>query len=309
MNICFYNPFNIGDSYFISFFLHQICKINKDIDFFYWTTIGSIFFENIPNLKRLVELEPSYNGNITSGEPPENFIDITVRNFLFSNGMRDVVPAKVLNFLDKDILFINTWCISEYLKHSEFCFDSAKQSYNNLIEQVNGNFGLNLKYDIPENQDIYLFYKSMKYNKIKLDNLEELNNSIFIFNYKPRTLSVDFNVLNELIINESKNNKIILSCYDSLFENNLNISFMDKTYGINTTPSCENLLKTWDIASECEKIIILPTGGSWTFFHKIEILKNKKLYMLHGERFASVLNQIISSFLGENEIRNYISSI
>ena len=58
--------------------------------------------------------------------------------------------------------------------------------------------------------------------------------------------------------------------------------YVDKDYHIYPTPSCENLLNIWDIASQCCKIFILPTGSSWTFLHKINIMlsffKSRKLF-------------------------------
>ena len=62
----------------------------------------------------------------------------------------------------------------------------------------------------------------------------------------PRSVSFNMDSLNNFISNLSKNNKIILTSYNHIFDNNTNIKFIDKDYKIFPTPRCDNLLFIWE---------------------------------------------------------------
>jgi hypothetical protein len=128
----------------------------------------------------------------------------------------------------------------------------------------------------------------------------------FIFNYVPRSLQFDMSTLNNYITELAKNSKIILSCFDSVHDNNSNITFIDRDYGLRQDPSCKNLIDLWEIAIQCKTVVILPTGSSWTFLHKLNNIRDKQLYMFKSPHYSHILNDSIN-ILGKNQ--NLISNI
>jgi hypothetical protein len=288
MQICFYNINHIGDVYFSSLFINEICKCNKDINFLYYFIQGDFFFEGIPNIKRIDKLEILYKGELSNGSPPEDLLDKSILNILLHNNMQQT-GGKIIKINNNDVLFINTWCVSLFLNHNDYDINSAIESYNNLILTVNNNFGTSLKLNktyIPLTD--YLCISQTK----EYDRLEK---TIFVFNYHPRSLNFDMNKLNNFISEQSKTTKIILSCYDIVFENNPNINFVDKDFHIYPIPSCKNLIDIWEIACKCKEVILLPTGSSWTFLHKLDNLKPQQLVMFNSSEYCNKLNKIINT--------------
>lgn len=302
MNICFYNMNHIGDNYFMSLFLNIICQQNKSVNFLYYTINSDIFFENIPNLHRLGKIEDNYSNKLTNGAPPENLLDNSVLSFLLNNKMQ-LVDIKLLNFMECNIIFINTWCIP--LNHGEWDIPSAIKGYNNVITKLNNNYGFMINFNIDNYSELLNNNYSIKNNYgLVSKNFENLEETIIIFNFHPRSLPFNIGDVNNLIKNLSINNNIILTSYNNLFENHKNIKFIDKDYNINPVPSCKNLLEIWDIAIKCKKIIILPTGGSWTFLHKLKYIKNDQLYMFNGgtgSHYCTILNSLVNCLLGEKK--------
>lgn len=302
MKICFYNLNHIGDVYFLSLFLNIICKQNENNNFFYYTINGDAFLENINNLTRIYNnIEKDYSDKLINGNAPETLLNNIILNILLSNKM-ETDGAKILNVLNEEILFVNTWCNSAYLNYTDFDLTSGIDSHKGLILKLNHEFNLSLKFDININhikesiQNIS-FYEN--HNIIK-DDETDLKETIFIFNFKPRSLTYDMNMLNRFISNLSINNKIILSSYDSLFDNFNNIKFIDKNYGIFPIPSCKNLVYIWEIAVKCKKIFLLPTGSSLTFLHKLKDIKKDQIYMLNDLQYCNRLNDNINLLVGEN---------
>ena len=303
MEVCFYNMNHIGDIYFSALFINLICKLNKNMNFLYYFFNGDIFFKTIPNIQRITPLENNYLGKLINGEPPENLINNDILQLLQNHKM-ETAGSKIIEFNGKHILFINTWCNSSYLKHNDYDIKSAIVSYENLIQILKSHHNLILNYEIKKPTDlidnIILFKNNNDFHEKNTSN-EELKDSIFIFNFKPRSLSFDVGHFNTFITHLSKNSKVILTCYDPMFDNNNNIKFTDKDYHIYPTPSCENLLNIWDIASQCCKIIILPTGSSWTFLHKINIIKQNQIFMFKDKKYCDLLNEQICFLFGENK--------
>ncbi len=299
MDICFYNMNHIGDVYFMSLFVNIICQQNKDIKFLYYTINGDIFFENIANLSRIHPNDNFYSNQLINGEPPENLLNNNIITLLSENKM-ERVGMRVLNYNNNNILFVNTWCISNILNHDEFNINSAIICYKHLISIINDNFKYSLNFLINNPDEL------IKNNYNLVDNVNKNNeqfeyNTTFIFNYCPRSLSFNMEILNNYIRNLSINNKIILSSYNHLFECNENVKFIDKDYGITPIPSCKNLLDIWDIAIKCKKIIILPTGASWTFLHKLKEIKNDQIYIFNDTNYHNILNDFINTLTGENK--------
>ena len=299
MNICFYNMNHIGDIYFSSLFIQLICKLNKHYNFFYYFINGDIFFKNILNIQRISSIEDSYLGNLINGSPPENYLNNQVLTLLLNNKMESV-GAKNLLFNGKDYLFINTWCNSEYLKHRDYDILNAIESYYKLIQLLQSNHNLNLCFKINKPLDL-IEHINEENIMCEKNNYNVDDYTIFIFNFKPRSLEFDLGRLNNIILNLSKSKKIILSSYDILFDNNNNIKFIDRDYNIYPTPNCINLLNIWEIAIKCDKIILLPTGSSWTFLHKLNVIKQNQIFMLNNTYYANLLNENINFLLGENK--------
>ena len=287
MQICFYNINHIGDVYFASLFLNKICECNKDIKFLYYFIQGDCFFEGIPNIKRINTLEDVYATKLYNGCPPEDLLDKSILNILLTNNMQKT-GGRVIRIDNKDILFINTWCHSSHLNHNDYEINSALKSYNNLISTVNNNFGLSLNFNKIHTPSIdYLCMSPTK----EFDISDE---TIFIFNFRPRSEAFYMNKLNQFISTLSKTSNIILSCYDNVFENNPNIKFIDKDFMIYPIPNCKNLIDIWEIASKCKNVILLPTGSSWTFLHKLDILKPHQLVMFNSQEYCNKLNDLIN---------------
>jgi hypothetical protein len=298
MEICFYNVNHIGDVYFSSFFINLICKQNSDINFLYYFINGDIFFKNVSNINRIDSIENNYNNTLVNGNPPEDLLNKNILSLLLNNKM-EKTGTRILNINGKNILFVNTWCKSEYFQDDDFEIYGAFKSYKNLINHINSNYNFIIKFNIEENgkqilDNIYKYDTVL--NTIELD----YKKTIFIFNYKPRSIIFDLNLFNKLIHYLSINNNIILSCYDSNFNNNKNIKFIDRDFNIYPQPTCENLLNLWEIAIKCEKVIITPSGSSWTFFHKLHMIKENQIFIINNINYQKNLNNIINYFTGES---------
>lgn len=197
--------------------------------------------------------------------------------------------SKIIKINDRDVLFINTWCLSLHLNHSDYEINSAIKSYNNLISTINNNFGLSLNFNKIYTPSIDYLCMSQNNDNNIID-----QETVFIFNYCPRSAVFDMNKLNNFISTLSKTSNIILSCYDNVFENNPNIKFIDKDFKIYPVPNCKNLIDIWEIASKCKKVILLPTGSSWTFLHKLDSLKPHQLVMFNSPEYCNKLNDLIN---------------
>jgi len=292
---------HIGDVYFMALFLNIICQQNKDVMFLYYTINADIFLENIPNLSRIYPNDISYSNQLVNGDPPENLLNKNVLTLLLQNKMESV-GMKILNFNNKNILFVNTWCKSSILNHDEFNISSAINSYKHLISTINLNFNCSLKFSLDNpNQLIQNNYNFLdNFNKNDPEGKID-DDTIFIFNFTPRSLPYNIQLLNNFIRNLSISNKIILTTYNDLFQDNKNVKFIDRDYGIIPIPSCRNLLDIWEIAIKCKKIIILPTGGSWTFLHKLKEIKPDQIYMFNDTNYHKILNNFINTLTGENK--------
>ena len=297
MKICFYNMNHIGDIYFSSLFINIICKLNQNIKFLYYFINGNIFLKKILNIKRICPLENTYLNNLVNGTPPEDLLNNSILQLLINHNMQSV-GAKIIEYNNTPILFVNTWCMSIYLKHDDYDIKSAIFSYEKLIYQLNNEYKLNLQFKIQN--PIELIEDIIEDKQNNKDDFEFIE-TIFIFNYKPRSLNFDLNQLNKFIFNMSINSKIILSCYNSIFDNNINIKFIDRDYNIYPIPSCDNLLNIWEIASKCKNIILLPTGSTWTFLHKLTILNENQLFMFNDNVYCNKINNNINLLLGENK--------
>lgn len=307
--ICFYNMNHIGDIYFSSLFINLICKMNNDITFYYYSIIGDYFFEKIQNIERINKIENNYSNTLMNGNPPEELLDNSILKILLSNRM-EREGAKYIQINSEKILFVNTWCKSCFLNHEDFDINSAIFSYINLIKILNSNFNLTLSFKINKPNDLI---KYMDNYHLDNGNIDIDGSSIFIFNYCPRSVNFNMYEYNKFILNLSKTNKIILSCYSNVFQDNVNIKFIDKDYNINFLPNCKNLIQLWEIAIKCNKIIIIESGSSWTFLHKINEIKPNQIFMYNNnnnycQRLNETINVLFNPLIHQTPILSVSSS-
>lgn len=298
MKICFFNTNHIGDIYFSSFFIRRICELNPEVDFYYYCIQGDIFFRGLSNIKRIVMVEPNYYSELVNGEPPEQLLNDSMLSFILNN-IGSWTKYKVEIYNGEEILFINTWCAVN--EHMDFELISANNCWANIIERTNREFGFILTYECSN-------YKDLIYN-IPIDDFATIDydNTVFIFNYKPRSLEFNSNALNEYIFTTSKTKKVIVACYDSNLDGYPNIFFIDRDFGVYPTPCCSNLIYLWKIAKKCHKVVLLPSGSSWTFFHELRDLTVGQLYIFDSLSYCNSLNNMIS--LIDTNIQNMIQNI
>jgi len=298
MKICFYNLFNIGDIYFSSFYIHFICSQNLDQQFYYYISLGDIFFQNIPNITRL----DIYNDNL-------NLLILDRYNFLD----KKYCDNKIIHYHNKDILFVNVWCKYKHLDHKEFTFKDTIYNFNNYIQYINNTYNCNLNFDISNYNDTHFYNKYINnYTNYLLNNNMYINNTnydntVFIFNYQPFSVEFDNNIFYSFINTISYSYNCILTEYISFFDDNSRFKFVERDYNIDLDDTCENLFKIWEIACKCSKVILIPSGSSFTFLHKLSQIKENQLYMFNNKNFRTILNNNIFLFTGrENLIKDVI---
>jgi len=302
-NICFYNMNHIGDIYFSSIFVNLICKSNKNMNFLYYCICGDNFYEKIPNIQRINRIDSDYSNNLKNGNPPEELVNNEILNILIQNNMQKQY-SKIIEYNNKNILFVNTWCASDCLHHTDYDLETAISCYEILIQKINSDYILKLKFENNLNEIMNDMFDVRINIYDKLDNNSLVNNleeTIFIFNYLPRSEHFDINFFHNFILILSKNCKLILACYDSIFDNNENIKFIDKDFNIYPDPKCLNLIYIWEIASKCNKVILLNTGSSWTFLHKLKTLKTNQLFLFYSNSYLNRLNKLINILCNENK--------
>ena len=189
--------FHIGDIYFSSMFLNVICKSNSNSNFFYCFINGHSFFEKIQNIKSIQMVEENYSSTLINGSPPENLVNTDYLKLLQHNKML-FLSDKMITVNGKNILFINTWCSSDNLKHIDYDIRTAVNSWQNLIKKINSKYNLSLNFKI--NSPIELIENIQFCSHIDCDtnkyNEADLTETMFIFNFVPRSVSFDLNNLN-----------------------------------------------------------------------------------------------------------------
>jgi hypothetical protein len=162
---------------------------------------------------------------------------------------------------------------------------------------------MNINFKISEKHQLTKYALSKDYHCEFLNISEDcLNETTLIFNYKPRSIYFDMNLLNNFILNLSKDNKIILTSYDKIFESNKNITFIDRDYKIYPNPKCDNLLYIWEIAIKCKKIVIVPSGSAFLFFHRLDKIKENQINMFNDVTYYNLLNKNLKFFTNKNLI-------
>jgi hypothetical protein len=307
MKLCFYNTWHMGDTYFASFFVNLICRQNPDKQFLYYSINGDVFFQNTPNIRRIEPLEREYREGYQNGQAPENGLNCDILTLLKEHNM-DGDGGKIISYNNREIFFLNVWCQSQFLKHEDFNLDHAIFAYQQMIPFINNKYGFGLQFHLNSTRELLENVRQSTFDisHIQTDNLS-LNDAIFVFNYVPRSLSGNngyyaVDQLHQTIRNLSKTYTIIVASHHPYLDNLPNIYFADKDFHIYPRPSCENLLDLWEIAIQCKQIVILVTGGSWTFLHKIDEIKPGQILAVDNiHPFKDKLNNTLNRFYGENK--------
>ena len=297
MKICFYNMNHIGDIYIFAALFNILCEINESIEFSYFAIQGDTFFNTrLQNLKKIGKIYTKYNNTLINGKPPEELLNNDILTILINNNMASS-QLKCLKIDGEDILCINTWANAPIIKHIDFDLYDAIRGWNSIINEINLRYNINLKFEIQNKNHLF---NNVSMSLQQYDNTPIDTDTIFIFNYIPRSVQYNMNSLYKMIIELSKTNKIMLSCYDEYLSNYTNIDFFDRKYNITPEPSCFNLIKLWNIIINCKQIYITPTGSSWTFIHTLNEIKTNQVYMINSYMYADILNKNINWLLDKN---------
>ena len=243
-----------------SCFINTLVEQNSNINFYYYFIQGDCFLNKKQNLKRINNCESVYSKDLQSGEPPEDLTNSDFLNF-------DLISA------------IDGW--------KRLIIETSK-----IIKQP-------LNFHITPHIDLTNMMRDYPDYELSEEEKNKMKDYVFIFNYKPRSVHFDMNRLENYIDFQVKNNKVILANYSKKYDNNENVLFFEKCFNIKPTPDCLNLKKIWDIICYCKKIIILPCGATWTFFHKLPDLKKNQIYMFEGDSYITKLNNNIR-FIDKN---------
>ena len=299
VNIVFYNLNHIGDCYISSFFINFIVEQNPNINFNYYFIQGDSFIKNRPNISRInkEEFNNRYSKELHSGEAPENLINNNFLKFLLQHKYQ-LSQIRAESYNNTNYLFLNTWCAAPIVGHADFDLGGAFEGWKKLMLDVKKQLNVELIFDLKPNIDFVNIFTDYNDYKLNDEEMKKMKDIIFIFNYKPRSCHININNRNRLIESLINNNKVMLANYEKQFENN-NVLFFDRKFNIEPAPDCLNLKYMWDIICHCKKIVILPTGSSWTFLHKLKDLKNDQIYMHQGDSYITRLNSNIR-FIDKN---------
>jgi len=301
VNILFYNLNHIGDVYLSSGFINTLVEQNSNINFYYYYILGDCFLLKKKNLKRINNCESVYSTDLQSGDPPEHLVCSDFLNILLENKF-EKKQLIIQNFDNKQYLLLNTWAAAPVIKHNDFDLISAMDGWKRLIIETSKIIKHPLKFHITPHIDLTNMMTDYPVYELSEEEKNKMKDYIFIFNYKPRSVDFDMNRFENYIDFQVKNNKVMLANYSKKFDNNENILFFEKYFNIKPTPDCLNLKKIWDIICYCKKIIILPCGSGWTFFHKLKQLRSNQIYIWQGNEYTEKLNNNIKFINNKNNV-------
>lgn len=313
MKICLYNLLHIGDIYYSSLIVRKLCEENPEYEFYYCVPYGHFFFKDINNCKHINDIVPYYHykatitknllGGYEDGIFNEGFFFLK-DELMWNKGMN------VMNYNNEDILFVNTYDHSEYfIKHNSYNLNSNFRTMKYIVEDINNKYDMKLKYNIDD-ENMYLektidrhidLFNPYSYIQNNID-INELKDSIFIFNFITRSVHTNLiELCNFFDKDEYKNEKLIFADSTTITEkikSRNNVKYIDIDFCIQKKPSCENLYVIWEIAIHCKKIVIIPSGSTWTFLHKLNEINENQIYFYnnHIGNFVSILNNVMNSY-------------
>jgi len=289
VDICFYNLFHIGDAYITSLITNIICKSNTEMIFYYYIKKGNTFFSHIKNA-RLIN-------------------NTKIINEIFS--LERTIPYKLIYYDSKKTLCINTWCRA--LKYIDYNIMDILEKCNEIINEINNNLNINIKFNMNKCDMLHPIKFSPEQKFIDFKNNTNLNIS-FVYNFD--SLSVPFHkdyilYLVNLLVKNIENKILIIPFYNSNYPVHKNILYLDRDFNIYPDENCDNLLKTWEIAKQCNSIIISTCGACWLFFDE-DIYKLPNILYYHSNDkythdYEVKLNNNIKYFT--NSSKNIIKSL
>ena len=318
MKVCFFTTQHIGDNLFSQPFVLHICRSNPDLQFYYWFFAGHILYSNINNLNNLENDKPNvYNRILTPGEPPEDIInaDNYIKQMFMINSAKTLFTFEYNN--NKYIAF-NIWCTA--LLSPEINFNSLYTGVIHKINELNTKFNVNIKFDYMEKTnympklidvsiDKFIEWNNSMYNKVVNIETNTERKYIFIYNYKPRSVTVNYDI-NDCI------NKLCRIFPDLIFivpnykielAELTNIKFCDKDFGCIEERECTNLLMVEKIARYCNIVFTLECGATWLFFNSnIDSQINNK-FIINGKTYADRINNWYH--IASNTKNNVINSV
>lgn len=306
MNVCVYNLYHIGDAYFMSSMLNVLCRNNPKRTFYYAVAVGDAFFRHIPNLRRIGDTADHYE-MFSNGIPPETLVNTGILGWLYHELGTDT-PWKVIQCgpNGEKVLFVHSW--GSVLSYPEFRHELALQKWYELVQTLNTECGLDLKFPEPSSVSKELLYQPVIHTDIP-EQLSLPRRRRFIYNFRTRSVPSDPRLIHVLLHALYQRDKepvqTILPMYDPTLPCIPGITFCDRDYGIIPTPSCENLLHTWNIARMCDEVYILPCGACWLMFDQNMDTLPPKIVMIQSPDYTGGLNKSISYFTGTPDtIRN-----
>lgn len=303
MNICFFSTQHFGDIYFSQPYIFQICENNPEITFYYWCFLGHSVLQNKKNNLKYIEdnLNIEYNGELINGSPPEDRLlcDQALKHLFILNTSN---TNFIFEYNNKKYIAINTHC--SVLHSSDICSTGLTNGFNNVINIVNKTHNLNIIFTPPKNimpsinnEDIHID-KFMKWHTNMKD-----KRYVFIFNFKPRSLQINYNY-NDIVKNLAlifPNITFIVSCFDSTLSYLKNVKFCDKDFDCKYNVTCTNLLMIEQIQRFCKLIFVIPSGSAWVFFNDdIDNYIDNKIFMINHEGYTNRLNTWYKEYKKDN---------
>jgi hypothetical protein len=276
MNIILFNLFHIGDIYFNQKFVKYLCENNLEHKFYYFCSYNRFIFNEISNLKVLVEEDELYT----------KYENIFIQRNMFNNGSDNFNNLCDPYFvIDNNLLFINMWCLA---------FNKIVNTNNNMdcdlrrllianklrFNEIENDLKITLNFPVDNCE---LLVPTLP--KVNIDEFLEWYKSnnkslIFYYNYLPmsgqHTPVSNENEHNYILENLSRvfSDKIFIvpkmnaELKNICITNNINniISCIDN-FNCIETKSCENLVKIAKITTYCDKTFYFDVGANFLIFN------------------------------------------
>jgi len=293
MNICFFSVQHFGDNFFAQPFILNICKNNPEVAFHYWFFIGHFCFDNmVPNLQFLESnIQVQYQQPLMNGSPPEDIMngDLSLKSLFIQN---DKTPFFTFYYNNNEYIAFNIWCIS--FGCEDICVEEMKKGFQNRIEQINIQFGLSIRNEM-ENVSLLPIIKEVLIEPfLKWKQNNHFNQKyIFIYNFKPRSVIIDYNINTVIyyLCIQFPDIIFIVPNYSLELSNLPNIVFCDTNFECIIEPSCKNLFIIEKIQRICSLIFTLPSGSAWMFFNqRLYNNNNQNIFMLEHEVHTNKIN-------------------
>jgi hypothetical protein len=310
-HVCFYNIYHFGDIYFTQPFVKHVCDANPHITFYYWLTVGQAAYEGIPNL---IHLEPISEVTASMITTEKNTLIYSLKNkysykkhfdFFYENYPHFVRDFSTFEYRGMSFIAFNTWWSSIFnAEDMDYLFLLAGFKKKMLL--LNSIFGLSLNFDFENNKMIpELPLINMPDHFTEWIKTHRNKNTVFIYNYEPRTASfLNKEIMNTTISNIGRTNPhlhIVVPRYDSMFDGLDNIVCCDRDFGFTENRTCTNLLQIEHILQYCRLVVTLPSGSTWAFMNRhISSYRDRTAFYLWGEYayFAKQLNNWCRYYTG-----------